>query len=406
MSEFTIDRLGAKGDGIAETPQGPVYLPFTLPGERVATTALGGRNEPDILAPSPDRREPPCPHFGTCGGCDLQHASDDLYRRFKRDLVVTALARAGVEAGVAPLTSCPPASRRRVTLSAVRAGGRVLIGYNAEKSNRIVAIETCPIALPAIQEALPALRRLASILIDRKRPLRLLVTATASGLDVAATDTARLNEVIRRDAVALSLDSNFVRLSASGEVLFQTRPPLVDFGGITVEPPPGAFLQAVAQSEAAMATLVTQHLADAKRSLDLFSGCGTFSLRLVQTSAVHAVEAEEAPLAAQTAAWRSASGLKPLTCERRDLFRRPVQAREMKGFDAVVFDPPRAGAEAVSRELAASSVRKIAAVSCNPVTLGRDLAILLAGGYRIVSVTPIDQFLWSHHVEAVALLER
>ncbi|MEX6508280.1 class I SAM-dependent RNA methyltransferase [Jiella sp. M17.18] len=406
MTEFRIDRLGAKGDGIAETSDGPVYLPFTLPGERVATNPLGGEAEPRILQASPHRREPSCPHFGACGGCDLQHADDELYRSFKRDVVVTALARAGIDAEVAPLVPCPPASRRRVTLSAARAGGRVLLGYNAPQSHQIVAIRTCPIALPAIERALPDLRRLAAILVDRKRPLRLTVTATASGLDIAAAGGARLTDGMRGDAIGLAMDAGFARLAADAEVLVKARAPLIDFSGITVEPPPGAFLQAVSTAETAMAERVLGHVDGAKRVADLFSGCGTFSLRIARRSAVHAVEAEDGPLAAQVAAWRSVPGLKPLTTEKRDLFRRPIPAKELKGFDAVVFDPPRAGAEGLCRELANSSVDRIAAVSCNPATLGRDLAILVAGGYRITSVTPIDQFLWSRHVEAVALLER
>ena len=405
--EVRIDRLGMKGDGIAETAEGPLFVPFTLPGETVAVEASGKRAVPlEIVETSPERRAPPCPHFGRCGGCDLQHASEAVYRAFKRDLVVEALARENVTADVAPLVPCPPRSRRRVVLTAVRAGSGVSLGYNEAGSNRVVAIETCPIALPAIEAALPALRRLAAILAPRKNPLRLAVTVTASGLDVVAAGAGKLPEGVRQKAVALALSENLARLAADGETLVMPRPPMVDVGGLAAELPAGAFVQAVAASEDAMAALVVAHVEGAKRVADLFSGFGAFALRIAKHAAVHAVEAEAAPLDAMQAASRHASGLKPLTTERRDLFRRPIPAKELGRFDAVVFDPPRAGAEGVARELAGSKVLRIAAVSCNPVTLARDLSILTAGGYRLLSVTPVDQFLWSHHVEAVALLER
>ncbi|WP_245515090.1 class I SAM-dependent RNA methyltransferase [Jiella endophytica] len=405
----TIESLGAKGDGTARTPAGPVFLPFTLPGEvaEIDAAAEGGAHPAYALVEeAPDRRAPACPHFGQCGGCDLQHANEELYRAFKRELVVSALERAGVGAEVAPLVACPPRSRRRVTLTAVRAGNRVLLGYNAARSNRVVAIETCPIALPAIEAALPFLQKLAGILIDRKRPLKLLVTATTAGLDVSATDASRLSDKARQQAIGLTLEAGIARLAVDGEILVKARPPLVDFAGVAVEPPPGAFLQAVESAETAMAELVLSHLSGAKRVVDYFSGCGTFSLRLARHAAVHAVESEAAALEAQDAAHRRSTGLKPLSSERRDLARRPVPAKEMKRFDGIVFDPPRAGAEGLSREIAGSGVPRVAAVSCNPVTLARDIRILVDGGYRLLGVTPIDQFLWSHHVEAVALLTR
>ncbi|HDZ75712.1 MAG TPA: class I SAM-dependent RNA methyltransferase [Aurantimonas coralicida] len=408
MSErVTIDRLGAQGDGIAETGAGSIFVPFTLPGETVEIATGGPRAEAaEIIAASPHRQTPPCPHFGTCGGCDLQHADDAFYRAFKRDLVVEALGRAEVTAEVGDLVPCPPASRRRVAFSAVRTSNQVMLGFNAAHSNRIVPISVCPIALPAIERALPALQKLAAILVDRKRPLKLTVTATLTGLDVAIADAAKLSEQMHRQAVSLALGEGFARLSVSGETLVVTQPPTMDFGGVTVELPAGAFVQAVAAAEATMASLVLSHLAGAKRVADLFAGCGTFALRLAPQATVHAVEAEAPQLAALLAAWRSRPGLKPLTTERRDLFRRPTPAKELKLYDGVVYDPPRAGAEGLARELAASTVGRIAAVSCNPVTLARDLKILTDGGYRVTSVTPIDQFLWSRHVEIVALLER
>lgn len=404
---LTIARLGAKGDGIAETPGGPVYVPFSLAGEIVEATREGARARIDaILSASPERREAPCPHFGICGGCDLQHASDAVYRAFKRDVVVEAFRRQGIEAEVGELVPCAPQTRRRAVFSAVRAGNRVLFGFNAALTHRIVPIEVCLVVVPAIAERLAVFRELAGLAIDRKRPLRMTVMASASGVDVALEDTAKLNEPLRQKIVRLAIEANLARVSLGQEVLIETRPPLVDVGGLAVQPPPGAFLQAVASAEAAMAAKVLSHLDSCRSVADLFSGFGTFSLRLARHSAVHAVESDAAALAALDRTVRTERGLRPVTSERRDLYRRPLTAKELKRFDGIVFDPPRAGAEAQSRELAASAVPRIAAVSCNPATLARDARLLIDGGYSLVSVVPIDQFLWSHHVEAVALFER
>ncbi|RFC64333.1 class I SAM-dependent RNA methyltransferase [Fulvimarina endophytica] len=406
---LTIERLGAQGDGVAEDAGGPLYVPFTLPGERVRADILKGekRGAPiEIIEASPERVEPDCPHFGTCGGCELQHASPAFYAEYKRAIVAEALSRQGIETDVKPLVPCAPGTRRRVVLTAVRGDRTPVLGFHEAHSDRVVAIGPCPVAMPGIVAALPALEKLAAMLLDRKAPLKLTVTQTASGLDVAASDAAKLNEERRRQAVAHALASNFARLAVDGEILMKARQPHVFFGKVAVAPPAGGFLQAVTAAEDAMAALVAGHLAKSKRIADLFSGSGAFALRLAARARVHAVEAEAGALAALDEGFRMAEGLKPVTSERRDLYRRPMTVKELKAYDGVVFDPPRAGAEAVSQALAASPVKRVAAVSCNPQTLARDLRILLDGGYRLVSVTPIDQFLWSHHVEAVALLER
>lgn len=399
-----IETLGAKGDGIAE---GGIFVPFTLPGEEVTIEGEGARGDlVSVLQPSADRVEPPCPHFGACGGCDLQHASTELYARFKHGLVVDAFARVGLDPVVAPLVACRSATRRRAVFTAVRAGPRILLGFHQARSHRIEDLKTCLVVVPEIERALPLLRRLAGLLVDRKRPLRLTVLSTPVGLDIAADDAAKLTEAVRRQAVTTAIETGMARLTVNGENLIETARPVLSVGTATVSPPPGAFVQAVAQAEETMAALAFDHLAGAKRVADLFSGIGTFAFRLAHRAAVHAVESEAAALAAIDRASREASGLKPLTQERRDLFRRPMTAKELDRFDGVLFDPPRAGAEAQSAQLAASKVHRIVAVSCNPATLARDARILVDGGYRFVSVTPIDQFLWSHHVEAVALLER
>lgn len=405
--EFQIERLGAQGDGIAETEKGPLFIPFTLPGERVTASRLGDRADLlAVLQPSPLRIEPACRHFGACGGCALQHMEEGAYREWKRDRVAEALRSRGIAAEVEPLVPCAPGERRRVTLSARRTEAGMLLGYNRERSHTIIDIEECPIARPEIVAALEPLRQLAAILCNTDKPFRLTVTATDSGLDISVHGSGRLSEKMRKKASDFVLAAGFARLSLEGEIVIEPRKPMILFGGVAVPPPPGGFLQAVAGAEDAMATLVTAHLAGAKRVADLFAGSGAFALRLARLAEVHAVESDAASLAALDRGFRFAAGLKRVTAERRDLFVRPLLAKNLDAHGGIVFDPPRAGAEAQSKQIAKSDVPLVAAVSCNPATLARDLAILIEGGYALQRVVPIDQFLWSPHVEAVALLTK
>lgn len=407
-SIVTIARLGSGGDGIADTPAGPLYVPFALPGESVNVARTKDRGDiVSLLSRSPQRVEPACRHFGDCGGCAMQHLDDATYRGWKRGKVVEALRARGVDAPVAGLVACRPGTRRRVTYAARNTQAGLLLGYHAAMSGRIVDIAEDPITLPAIVDRLPELRELAKLLAAGAAPFRLAVTATESGLDVQAQELPKLAEKVRLAAAAFAMSAGLARLALDGEILVEPRKPRVSFGDVPVEPPPGAFLQATADAEAAMASLVLGHLGKARRVADLFSGCGTFALRLARGAEVLAAEADPAALAALERGFRSTGGqLKRVTTERRDLFRRPLNAAELDRFDGVVFDPPRAGAEDQSKQIARSSVPLVAAVSCNPGTLARDLAILVAGGYRVTQVVPIDQFLWSPHVEAVAVLRR
>ncbi|HEV7254848.1 MAG TPA: class I SAM-dependent RNA methyltransferase [Mesorhizobium sp.] len=408
MSErLHITRLGSAGDGVADSADGPVYVPFALPGEDVEVFRAGSRAQlASVLTASPERQDPVCRHFGTCGGCALQHLETEAYRAWKRDRLVDALRREGIEADVQPLVACPPRSRRRVAFSARRTAQGAVLGFNRAQSHEIVDISENWIAVPAIVEALPALRDLAARIAKTPEPFRLLVTATQSGLDIAAEGSGRLGEGERRAVADSVVRSGWARLAIDGEIVIEPRKPVVTFGQAAVAPPPGAFLQAVAEAEEAMAAFVSGHFKGAKRVLDLFAGVGSFALRLASGAAVHAVESDAAALAALDRAARGTPGLKPVTVENRDLHRRSLLPRELEGFDAAVFDPPRAGAEAQARDLARSNVPRVAAVSCNPTTLARDLKLLLSGGYRLLSVTPVDQFLWSPHVETVALLEK
>ncbi|MGO7671132.1 class I SAM-dependent RNA methyltransferase [Rhizobium ruizarguesonis] len=410
----TIEKLGAQGDGIASSAGGPVYVPFSLPGETVAIARVKSQGTiMSITTPSPDRQEPPCRHFGpdglngTCGGCTLQHMADAPYGAFKRQLVIDALKSKGLTPEVGEIVPARPGERRRVVFAARKTEKDMLIGFNQAESHHIVAIEECPISSAGIIARLPAIRAIAASLATSAEPFRVAVLETLSGLDISVDEVKKLSDPQRRKAIETALSLRGVaRVSLNGEILVEPSKPMVEFGGVQVSPPPGGFTQATKPAEEALAELVTAHAGKAKRIADLFAGAGTFSLRLARIGRVHAVEAEAKALAALDHAARNTQGLKPVTIEKRDLFRRPLMTQEFKPYDVVVFDPPRAGAEFQCQELARSGVKKIVAVSCNPLTLARDLAILVEGGYRITGVTPIDQFLWTSHVEVVATLEK
>jgi 23S rRNA (uracil1939-C5)-methyltransferase len=410
MQKVLIDRLGAQGDGIANGDRGSVYVPFTLPGETVTIDRQKDRGRLTAIdRPSAARIEPPCPYFGpegkSCGGCALQHMRSLDYEGWKRQIVIDALAARGINAEVGTLVSCRPGSRRRAVFSARKTQQGLLFGFNQAGTNMIVPIDKCLLISPAIESQLGMLRSLADLLTTDTKPFRMSVLDTATGLDVMVQQK-RLSEKQRQAATRMALQIGLARLSLVDEILIEAHKPVLDLSGVSVSPPPGAFVQASQEAQTVMTELVAQHLAGCKKSADLFSGCGAFALRLAAASSVHAVESDAGAVAALDRAARHHKGLKPVTVERRDLYRRPMQPAELKGFAGAVFDPPRAGAEAQSAELAKSGIGKIAAVSCNPATLARDLRTLLDGGFRIKSITPIDQFLWSAHVEAVALLER
>ncbi len=406
--ELKIDRLGRQGDGIAESADGPAFIPFTLPGETVTASGSGTHRKLEtILRPAPERVTPICRHFGTCGGCQLQHFEHQAYLAWKRHLVVEALAREAVDAEIRPIIGFPAHLRRRVVFTAIRAQSHIMLGFSERNTVKITDIAQCPVLLPAIEAKLEALRALAGILAPRKGVMKIAVLACDNGLDVSASNGTVTPDRARQDAIAQAGRAGFLRLSLDGETLIEFDRPILSVGRARVSPPPDAFVQAVAGAEEAMAAFVTDHCSDARQAADLYSGFGAFALRLAEKSQVHAAESSGAAIHALDRAWRETGGaLKSLRAERRDLERRPFMPEELKSFDAVVFDPPRAGAEIQARELARSKVARIAAVSCNPVTLARDLRILVDGGYRVYSITPIDQFVFTPHVEAVALLER
>jgi len=415
--ELTIDLLGARGDGIARLDGEAVFVPFTVAGDRVLARIEGRRGDGltaaliEVLEPGPGRASPPCAHYGRCGGCSAQHLDDALYAEWKRELLITQLARQGLaEVTVGPLVRVPPASRRRADFTFVRAKGAILLGFNGRASHTVVDIERCPLLDPDLSAALPGLRgMLSGIAVDGGGEMT--VTLTEGGLDVLVEAPARLDlferETLAAAAEALDLARLHWRRPGTGlvEPIARRHPAMVRFAGIAVEPAPGAFLQPTRGGELAIAEAILSAIPRDVPVADLYAGCGSFSLPLALRGPVRAVEGEQGPVAALDAAAR-AGGL-PLTTEVRDLARRPLAAHELKAYPAVVLDPPRAGAAAQAAELA-KPVRggptTIAMVSCNPATLARDLRTLCDGGWRIERITPIDQFPWSAHLEAVTIL--
>ena len=400
METFQIDRLGHHGDGIAP---GPVFAPLTLPGEVVTGTRDGQRLvDIRIDTPSPDRVSPPCRHFRACGGCSLQHASDAFVTGWKADLVRQALAAQGIAAEISGVVTSPPRSRRRAALSARRTKKGALAGFHGRASGVIAEIPDCHLLDPALMAAIPVAEALAMAGGSRKGELTVQATVSAAGLDVLARGGKPLDGPLRLALAQLAEQMQLARLAWDDEVIATRLPPMQHFGRAGVVPPPGAFLQATREGEAALLDAVRHMLDGCRHVADLFAGCGTFALPLAEGAEVHAVEGDRAMTAALDRGWRQTQGLRRVTHEARDLFRRPLMAEELARFDGVVIDPPRAGAEAQVAELARSGVPVIAHVSCNPGTFARDAAQLVAAGYRMGPVTVVDQFRWSAHVELVA----
>jgi len=407
---LTIVGLAHRGDGIAETDAGPLYVAYALPGETVEVERVpGNANRRRLLrveTAAAERIVPICPHFATCGGCAVQHLRREQYRAWKRDLVVSALAQAELSVEVDDLIDAHGEGRRRAVFHARRGAHDIhKVGFAALRAHEVVAIDHCPILAPALSGALRAAWDIAEVLKSAGKPLDIQATASDSGLDIDVRGSGPLTPA-QHGALARVVESQGIaRLTRHGEVVAQRVAPALRMGRATVLLPPGTFLQATAEGEAVLARLAAAYVGDAKRIADLFAGVGPFALRLAEHARVRAVDADKDAMAALQRAAAS-PGLKPVVTETRDLFRRPLLATELASYDAVVFDPPRRGAEAQARELAASTVAVVVAVSCNPATFIRDAKILAAGGYRLRRVTPVDQFRYAAHVELVAQFER
>ncbi|MBM2575399.1 class I SAM-dependent RNA methyltransferase [Jannaschia sp. Os4] len=395
-----IERLGAGGDGVAGDG---TFVARTLPGEVVEGEAVEERlDAPRIITPSPDRVAPPCPHFKRCGGCALQHASDPFVAAWKAERVRAALAQRGLDAEVAGTATSPPASRRRAALTGRRTKKGAVVGFHVRRSEEVVAIPGCTLLLPQIVERLPVLEAVARLAATRGGTVGLHVTWSDPGLDLVVTDAKPATPDLLGEVAALDL----ARVTWNGEPLLLARAPSRRMGAATVTPPPGAFLQATDHGEAALLAAVRRAVGGASRIADLFAGCGTFALPLASAAHVDAYDGDRALVAALRDGAATAPTLKPVTATARDLFRDPLTEAELTPYDAVVIDPPRAGAQAQIARLAASGVPTIAHVSCNPATFARDAGALVDAGYRMGPIAVVDQFRWSPHVELVAAFTR
>ncbi|NAZ37752.1 class I SAM-dependent RNA methyltransferase [Rubellimicrobium sp. CFH 75288] len=374
-------------------------VPRTLPGETVAPRPDGTWR---ILQPSPDRVAAPCPHFGSCGACAVQHLRDEGVAAWKAGIVREALSAQGLAAEIADVLTSPPRSRRRARLAGrrLRKGGATL-GFHARASEAIVDNPGCLVLDPALMTLRPALLDLVALAAPRGRAVALTVTASPAGADVLVEEARPLDAALRAEAAAWAASAGVARLTWGAEPVAQAAPPWQPMGRARVVPPPGAFLQPTREGEAALVAAVRAATAGARRILDLFAGCGTFALPLAEAAEVHAAEGDRAMVAALLAGWRGAGGLRRLSAEARDLFRRPLEGPELARFDAAVLDPPRAGAAAQVAALAAARVPVLAYVSCHPASFARDARQLAGAGYAMDPILVVDQFRWSPHVELV-----
>jgi 23S rRNA (uracil1939-C5)-methyltransferase len=408
---LVIDRIGHRGDGVAETPAGPIFVPYTLPGEVVEVEPVLGHPDRRYLlrvqTPSTKRVASICPHFGICGGCAIQHWEPSRYLAWKRGLVTDALVQAGLSPEVDDVIDAHGEGRRRVVLHARHSGKNLLeVGFSARRTHRLVAIDRCPVLAPALDGAIEAAWEIAETLAPLRKPLDIQFTASDSGLDVDVRGSGPMPPSRTAALARVAEKRSLARLTRHGELILQCVMPTVRIGRAIVPLPPGVFLQATARGEEELARLVAQHVEGAKNVADLFAGVGPFALRIAERSRVLAADSNETAITALRRGVAMASALKPIEAEVRDLFRRPYLKPELKRFDAVVFDPPRQGAEAQARALAESTVPIVVAVSCNPTTFARDAGMLVRGGYRLIRVAPVDQFRHAAHVELVARFER
>jgi 23S rRNA (uracil1939-C5)-methyltransferase len=412
VERLTIDHVGHLGDGVAIVDGQSLYVPYTLGGETVEVGPVPGHH-PDrrrlleVERASAERIAPFCQHFGTCGGCAIQHWETERYRAWKRNLVVDTLAQARIACDVLPLIDAHGLGRRRMTLHARMGTHDVLkVGFSAANSHEIVPVDRCPILDPGLSGALDAAWAIAEPSKPTGKPLDIQLTTTNSGLDVDVRGSGPLPSAMIGKLSTVAEQHRLARLTRHGEMVLMRAAPTIAIGAATVVLPPGSFLQATVAGEEILAALVLDHCKRAKHIADLFCGVGPFALRLAVKSRVFAFDSDAGSVTALLKAATSTPGLKPVNVETRDLFRRPLVPQELRDFDAVVFDPPRQGAQAQARQLAASKIPVVVAVSCNVATFARDARILIDGGYKIEGVTPVDQFRHTPHVEVVARFVR
>jgi len=406
--ETEISAIGNRGDGIADTEEGRFYIPFTAPGDRLLLTIQDGEIvNSRRTADGPDRRTPVCSHFGECGGCALQHVDDVEYSTWMHKRVTQALALHGLYVKVDPPIRIPPGTRRRARLGVRSTAKGVVLGFKAKRSHWLVDVTECPVVHTEIVALLPQLRTVLSYCLEVGGGAEVSVAIVDSGLDVAV-DTSSVLDLAKRERLAeFAASSKLARLTWAGELVVQRCLPYVVFAEIAVYFPTGAFLQPTETVEMILTEFVVTVLNFATTVADLFAGCGTFSLPLAMAGKrVHAVDANNGQVRALNVAAQDPRLGTRITTESRDLERRPLAGLELTMFDGLVLDPPRAGAAAQVREIAAMALPVVVYVSCNPATFARDARALVDGGYNLDKVMPIDQFVWSAEIELVAVFRR
>jgi len=422
--ELEVTALGGRGDGLAEHQGRPVFLPFALPGDRVRARLTGTRaggftgEVIELLAEGPGRVAAPCPHFGPCGGCALQHLAEPAYLAWKQALLPQALARRGLgEAPVGPLVRVPSGSRRRAGFAARRIAAGVVLGYHGRDSHDIVDLTACLLLTPALAALLAPLRGLLAEILQPGARAAVEALDGETGVDLLLRSDAPPELPAREALAAFAESADLARLCwaepatagvpGAPEPVVERRPPRITFGGVAVTPPPSGFLQPTRAGETALRERLLDWLpAGATRVVELYAGCGSFTFPLAERARVHAVEGDAQALAALEAGLRHAGLSGRITTARRDLVRAPLAPDEFAAAECVVFDPPRAGAREQAAEIARSAVPCVLALSCNPHSFARDARLLVDGGYRLEEVVPVDQFPWSGHLELIARFTR
>lgn len=417
VDKVNIDELGGRGDGIAKLNGKTVFVPYSAPGDVIDIKLSGAKGRlRHIHQKSPHRAPPVCAHFTKCGGCGLQHIDGDYYKNWKEGLIKTALKNQGInDVDILPLQVSPPSSRRRTSLQAIgRGDGKIVLGYAEKGSHNLIDITMCPILVPEIVALIEPLREFLRKLLKKQQKMTIQITKGDNGLDVVFKSKGEVDLNLRMDLAEFAQTNDLARVSWLDtslkkpyyEMLAERRKPYVTFEGHKVFFPEGAFLQATVEGQNALISAMLEGLDGASRVVDLFSGCGTFSITAAKHASVHAVENNEEMLSALKSSANMMTDIKQVSTEFRDLFLRPLLPYELNTYDAAIIDPPRAGARHQMTEIINSDIGKLIMISCNPLTFARDVENLVAAGFKMGAVTPVDQFLYSAHLEIISVFSR
>ena len=400
MIKSIILTLNSRAEGV--TADG-TRVPRALPGEEIA---LGKENKFKIILTSKDRITPVCAHYKGCGGCSMQHSTQSFIKDWKSNVIKSCLSARGLETIIKPILTSKTNSRRRVTLHGMKTKKSVTVGFFKRNTHELISTPSCELVNPEILSAFSLFEEITLIGATRKSIIEISVTVSKEGLDLNILNGKKLDNQSIMKITGLCESFNIARITWNEDLLANFLNPTIVFQGIAITPPPNAFLQATEQGQEILITNAMLSVFDSDKVIDLFSGCGTFTLPAAKRSEVLAIDKTKSMLTAIDQAWRETTGLKKVTSRSQDLFKEPVGKEELNSFDAAIIDPPRVGAEAQSHELAKSHIKRISSVSCNPRTFSRDAKILVDSGFKLDWVQPIDQFLWSSHIELVAQFSR